>query len=482
MFRTIAVFLFALTIALVGGMACSSDDDGTLSESNAGPSPTDDDDDDDVGPVVDDDDDDDDTEDDDTIDDDTYEGEITSIWIEPDFIAEPRGTEIQYVANGWGAEGQEVHNVPVNWNVGDSSIAEIDENGLVTTLSNGYTLVTATLQENDQIAISGTLYVSGDVFVLDGTSGYVGVVDIYDDSVESNYFIQDLEATPTSLAIYNFHFLGIGYDTGTSGGVQNADLDPENHVLLDEIALPPNQFPQSLTTVDWMRVYLTQPDTDTLAVIGQQGANFGITGYIYCRDDDRPTDAVFFDPFLVATISRSDPDLNDYQDGALYFYTQANLLVNKVEIENENPFAVTVATDENNNVYYPVISSGKPGVSAPQLHLVTAGMSVEASIPINASPAVIAADKSNLIWIGDGDDPHVYVYNIDEDDWLFSPENPLVLTGAGSITAIEVSADRKEVYIGAANGRVYKYDIPAHEVSNTYSFGSQFLPIDIVIW
>ena len=231
-----------------------------------------------------------------------------------------------------------------------------------------------------------------------------------------------------------------------------------------------------------MRVYLTQPDTDTLAVIGPQGVNFGVTGYIYCRDDDRPTDAVFFDPFLVAAISRSDPALNDYNDGAVYFYTQANLLVRTVDIENENPFAVTVATDADNNVFYPVISSGKPGVSSPQLHLVSAGMTLENSIPINASPAVIAADRSNLIWIGDGEDPYVYVYNIDEEDWLYSPENPLELAGAGSITAIQVSADRKEAYIGAANGKVYLYDIPAHEVSKTYSFGSGFLPIDIVIW
>nr|HPM78249.1 hypothetical protein [bacterium] len=202
----------------------------------------------------------------------------------------------------------------------------------------------------------------------------------------------------------------------------------------------------------------------------------------YCRDDDRPTDAAFFDPFLVAAISRSEPDLNDYHDGAVYFYTQANLLVRTVDIENENPFAVTVAIDEDNNVYYPVISSGQPGVSSPQLHLVTAGMTVEASIPINASPAVMAADQSNLIWIGDGDEPYVYVYNIDEGDWLFPPETPLVLAGAGSITAIKVSADRREAYIGAANGNVYKYDFQANEVSNTYSLGNQFRPIDIEIW
>nr|HPM79028.1 Ig-like domain-containing protein [bacterium] len=306
MFRTIAVFLFALTIALVGGMACGSDDDGTLNESNAGPSPTDDDDDDDMGPVVDDDDDDDDTTDDDTGDDDTYEGDITSLWLVPEFVAEPRGTEIQYAANGYGVDGQEVYNVPVDWSIGDSEIAEIDENGLVTTLTNGSTLVTATLKENDQIAISGMLYVSGDVFVLDRNNGYVGVIDIYDDSVEDNYFIQDLQVTPTSMAIYNFHFLGIGYDSGAAGGIQNADLDPDNHVLLSQIALPPNQMPQSLTTVDWMRVYLTLPDTDSLAVIFQKGAGFGVTGYIYCRDDDRPTDAAFFDPFLVAAISRSE--------------------------------------------------------------------------------------------------------------------------------------------------------------------------------
>ncbi len=94
---------------------------------------------------------------------------LTRVEVFPGSAVVVPGAEIQFVAKGWLASGEEATEAAAGWNSADPTVASIDETGLATALAVGTTIITATMEE-----------LSSDPVVLEVTDGSTLTVQAVD--------------------------------------------------------------------------------------------------------------------------------------------------------------------------------------------------------------------------------------------------------------------------------------------------------------
>ncbi|MDP8225504.1 MAG: hypothetical protein P9L99_19240 [Candidatus Lernaella stagnicola] len=479
------LILVALLALLLVVFACGGGDSGTLNDSlddpdagaddDNGGSPSPGDDDDDTSG-------DDDTGGDDDDDDTPFEGDLTELFIKPEFTAEPVGFEIGYGANGRDTAGNDVNNVPVDWSIADTAIASINTDGVATTLSNGKTLVQASwynVGNGETITASANLWVTGDVFVV-GQGGRIALLDVGNDTETANYLGTTLDGELQSMTIM-YDSYGAIVSLAEQGYVSLFDLDPDDVKEVSNVTLLPAHIGvEAIENND--NLYIVENTNHDLSIfrpLEDNWENSYMAGMILLNDLSYPTDVGVNDVFLLALGSNTEPGSGVYNEGYLYFIDGSgntmNAIVGRRSVEWPNPIKVAGAQD-----YAIVLSSGDDAGSGSRLDFYEVA-NHEGFVNMDGKMATLAALSTGQVWIGDGEAPNVYAYSIDGGDWVVSQDDPIVLPDGDRVVAMQPCFTRNEIWVATDDGTVY--GISAVDLTVEYTFDlTGFNIVDIEIW
>lgn len=476
----ILIFLLIASL-MVFGLACGSSDDGTLADSTGDPDPLTDDDDDDL-PIGDDDATDDDTTGDDDDDDTPFVGDLTELFVVPPLAVEPIGHTSEFQANGRDTSGNDVSNVPVDWSLSDTTVAEIDQDGIATGTANGKVTVTATWVnpgDGNTLTATAELWVMGDVLVVDG-NGKLGLIDIGTNTSDADYLGIAIDGTPQSVSIVHEQ-LGTLVVQGDQSYASLFDLDPDAVAHLGDTALNSNHHGTASVTHE-ENVYIVEPSTHNLSIFNPSSddpAASSMGGLILLNDLSYPSDIVVNEAFMVALGSNSLPGESLFNEGAIYFIEKSGDTINAIMDIREVPFINPIKVDGSMQ-YAVVLSSDAGGGAGSQLDLYNVQTHAD-SVSIPGTMASLAIQGINQVWVGDAMAPNLYIYDFDADAWIAGLDDPIELPTGSSVPVLKSHPARGEVWAADDEGHVYMFD--TETLSQEFDFTLTGFDVkDIEIW
>ncbi len=437
---TLLVALAALTLAAVPFLGCTGDDDDD--DDNAG----------------DDDQNDDDAADDDSADDDTQTDDDTdedSLTLTPDTQIVPAGTAFALAAEAT-VDGETVTD-GFTWTSGDTAVATVDEDGVVTGVAAGQTTITAALGD---LSATADVKVGADVFVMDNLGGLLMAIDRGSETAVADYLgdtigavLNDVRVSPEAGVIYLVDSGDFG--AGITGGEKLILVDPFDENATQEITLEQDS--------PWMATYhngsfwVTGNLDDTLAQVTLDEKKEPTIVYHDLDEGCVPTDVVGVGSYLYVACSGFDLDTFSYADGKLLVLNADDgAKVKEIALPQINPTHLALMPEGADTDVFVVMTGDYAAATGKVAKICTKENVVKFSFDLGVAPGYIAMRDDGIAFVAESMSGNVYVIDGVDGVAIHGADNPLTIAGALWIQALGVHPETGDAYVcDQGNGKVY---------------------------
>ncbi|NLH48476.1 MAG: hypothetical protein GX444_07715 [Myxococcales bacterium] len=376
-----------------------------------------------------------------------------------------------------------------NWKSLNETVATIDESGLATTIANGKATIKAQWVNSNDMELTATadLWVTGDVFALDQANGNLVQIDIAKKKIRPEYIIGLTAGSTLGMVIENYTFAAVAVDNQPTGAIEYVSLDIENPYFIDSLELYDNHRGlQAICNSYNQIVYLAEPETSDLTLF-QQNTNTpyfsDLVGVILLRDNAHPVSLIELKHQYLVVLTDNGADRSRLADSAaLYFFdNNTNALQLMVPVSITNPKKIDRAFDDQNNEIL-VTLGGSDNSSGPTTldFWDEIGGNLQSATLATAVNAM-ASGNHRAVWLGDADQPRLYVYGTEESDWIRGLGNPLILPSGSAVTTMEMNVSRREVWVANDEGTIFLYGLDSYALKDTYECDGCGI-VDLAIW
>jgi hypothetical protein len=207
-----------------------------------------------------------------------------------------------------------------------------------------------------------------------------------------------------------------------------------------------------------------------------------LAGLLLLRDGAHPVDVTQTENDIIVLANNGNPDAGEYAPGTLYYFSRNVHVVHRTQTaEWLNPVRVEVVKDSDGTWLTTVLSAGDGDTQGAHLDFYNVDGHY-AGFGLPGDVATLATDSGGFVWLGPASGAEVMLFDVWSAQWVAPPDDPLVLPGGQTVTAITANPGRLEFWVATAEGTVYRYDRQDLTMLHAYDFAADFRPIDIVVW